>query len=210
MELCYERLEKEWFVLTEDYHHPLTLRKIWGNDPRLDEYVNLTGLLPDEIFVVTVPKGFVTDLASVPKAAWPLFPPEGKYGAAAAVHDLLYQKKNAGGFYSNTPCGFLSSVCGKTLADRIFLAMMKEYDVDGLTYTLFFKAVDTFGWPSYVDDNSRCSYTRPTVNTYVFSHNYEFFREDVEPAFTADELMKLERVQGNARFPNIKRTFIRR
>ena len=40
--------------------------------------------------LVMVPVGFVTDLASVPRALWDLFPPEGRYTEAAIVHDYLY------------------------------------------------------------------------------------------------------------------------
>lgn len=38
---------------------------------------------------VTVPAGYLTDGASVPRALWPLIPPWGAYGQAAVVHDLL-------------------------------------------------------------------------------------------------------------------------
>ena len=36
-----------------------------------------------------VPARFKTDLASVPRFAWYLFPPSGEYAAAAALHDYL-------------------------------------------------------------------------------------------------------------------------
>lgn len=38
---------------------------------------------------VTVPAGYLTDGASVPRALWSLIPPWGAYGQAAVVHDLL-------------------------------------------------------------------------------------------------------------------------
>lgn len=38
---------------------------------------------------VNVPDGFVTDGASVPRWAWPVFPPVGRYFAAAVVHDYV-------------------------------------------------------------------------------------------------------------------------
>lgn len=38
---------------------------------------------------VTVPSGYLTDGASVPRALWALIPPWGAYGQAAVVHDLL-------------------------------------------------------------------------------------------------------------------------
>ena len=39
---------------------------------------------------VEVPKGFVTDLASVPAILWSVFPKTGRYAYAAIVHDYLY------------------------------------------------------------------------------------------------------------------------
>ena len=38
---------------------------------------------------VTVPAGYLTDGASVPKVFWNIIPPWGKYGQAAVVHDLV-------------------------------------------------------------------------------------------------------------------------
>jgi hypothetical protein len=39
---------------------------------------------------ITIPVGFTTDFASVPKAFWNLLPPWGKYGCACVLHDWLY------------------------------------------------------------------------------------------------------------------------
>ena len=39
--------------------------------------------------VISVPTGFKTDFASVPRLFWWLLPPWGKYGKAAVVHDYL-------------------------------------------------------------------------------------------------------------------------
>jgi uncharacterized protein DUF1353 len=43
---------------------------------------------------ITVPEGFVTDLASVPRFFWPFVSPIGKYDDACVLHDWLY---NVGG-----------------------------------------------------------------------------------------------------------------
>lgn len=40
-------------------------------------------------FVIRVPAGFVTDLASVPRALWGILPPHGRYAKAAILHDYL-------------------------------------------------------------------------------------------------------------------------
>lgn len=48
------------------------------------------GAFPSER-VITVPKGFLTDLASIPRFLWSVFPPDGEYAKAAVVHDYLYR-----------------------------------------------------------------------------------------------------------------------
>ncbi len=40
-------------------------------------------------FDYRVPVGFFTDLASVPKFLWWLFPPHGKYTRASIIHDYM-------------------------------------------------------------------------------------------------------------------------
>ncbi len=42
---------------------------------------------------VTVPAGFKTDFASVPRFLWSIFPPSGEYAPAAIVHDYLYSSR---------------------------------------------------------------------------------------------------------------------
>jgi hypothetical protein len=39
---------------------------------------------------VTVPAGFKTDLASIPRGLWNILPKSGRYDRAAVVHDFLY------------------------------------------------------------------------------------------------------------------------
>ena len=38
---------------------------------------------------VTVPRGFVTDAATIPMGLWPVFPPDGPWIRAAVIHDYL-------------------------------------------------------------------------------------------------------------------------
>ena len=40
--------------------------------------------------VITVPAGFVTDLASIPRLVWSFYPPDGPWVKAAIIHDFLY------------------------------------------------------------------------------------------------------------------------
>lgn len=47
---------------------------------------------PDGCQFVSIPKGFVTDFASIPRGLWNLFPPAaGKHSKAAVVHDAIYK-----------------------------------------------------------------------------------------------------------------------
>ena len=41
--------------------------------------------------VIKVPKGFVTDFASVPQFLWAWFPFWGRHGKGAVIHDRLYE-----------------------------------------------------------------------------------------------------------------------
>lgn len=41
--------------------------------------------------VVKVPKGFITDGASIPRVLWIILPPWGSYGQAAVLHDYLIE-----------------------------------------------------------------------------------------------------------------------
>src|SRR5690349_14174251 len=46
----------------------------------------------DKLGPITVPAGFQTDLASIPRGLWNILPPIGGYDKAAVVHDYLYAK----------------------------------------------------------------------------------------------------------------------
>ncbi len=43
--------------------------------------------------LVSIPRGFTTDLASTPRLLWAIFPPFGAYLEAAVLHDALYRQK---------------------------------------------------------------------------------------------------------------------
>ena len=60
---------------------------------------------------VTVPSGFVTDGASVPRLFWSFFNPAGELFEAAIVHDYLYAGR----------------IGTKKQADRLFYEIAKQY-----------------------------------------------------------------------------------
>lgn len=83
--------------------------------------------------VIRVPAGFVTDLASVPRALWAVLPPHGKYAKAAIIHDYLYTK-------GEVP---------RLEADRVFSEAMEVLGVPKWKRKLMYWAVRAFGAGSY-------------------------------------------------------------
>ena len=117
--------------------------------------------------VITIPAGFVTDFASSPRIFWPVLSPWGKWGKAAVVHDLLYQRQGYGEW--RTKIQWLSAkgkeVDGETLgamphlypffdwtpttrkwADHIFLEAMGVLGVAPWRRRLMYWGVRLFGW----------------------------------------------------------------
>jgi hypothetical protein len=90
-------------------------------------------LKEDEGDKVSVPAGFVTDFASIPRYFWKALPRWGKYGNAAVVHDYLY----ATGLRKRKEC------------DEIFLEAMSVLDVPLWKRYAMFYAVRWFGWIGY-------------------------------------------------------------
>ena len=85
----------------------------------------------------SVPVGFITDFASIPRIAWSIFPPTGKYGKAAVIHDFIYQRG----------LGLTQKE-----ADGVFLDAMEELNVGFWTrYTLhrFLRIGGFVAWGRY-------------------------------------------------------------
>lgn len=211
LDLKYKLLEGRWFVVTDDFWVPFTLRTLYRGQLGLDNMVFLSGVHPDETMYVTVPAGFVTDLASIPDALQPMLRPEGPWTAAACVHDLLYQKAPSPVPYPDTPEGNLSRACDKQMADLLFLRIMESSGVDKVTRLAFYEAVKNFGWPSYADKNDNPhQYSYPSVVdvTLNYARNYLFFRERIENAIPEHERFDFRfKTCVNGRYQNIKRAF---
>lgn len=65
-------------------------RSLWGLQR------NLSYTAGDAGDVITVPAGFVTDLASIPRLVWSFYPPDGPWVKAAIIHDFLYDTQGTG------------------------------------------------------------------------------------------------------------------
>jgi hypothetical protein len=100
--------------------------------------------------VITVPAGFITDLASIPRLFWNILPPFGKYTAAAVVHDWIYRNHA----YPRATC------------DAILLEAMQLCGVRWFPRQLIYRNVRAFGWSAW-------SAERPlTIDpTFISPHN---------------------------------------
>lgn len=84
-----------------------------------------------------VPKDFITDLASVPRLFWSIYPPQGAgkkqdYSAPAVLHDYLYDKT----------CIYVVS---RKEADDIFLEAMTALKVGRFCKYILYYSVRLFG-----------------------------------------------------------------
>lgn len=85
---------------------------------------------------IRVPKGFKTNLASVPRLFWPLIGPFGKWTMAAIVHDYLYDKECVNKFTRKE-------------ADLVFYEAMRYHHVNTITARVMYYMVRLFGKGSY-------------------------------------------------------------
>lgn len=83
--------------------------------------------------IIRVPAGFVTDLASIPRALWGIFPPHGRWAKAAIVHDYMY----------------VTAYRSKAHADSVFREAMGVLGVPGWKQVLMYTAVKLFGRGNY-------------------------------------------------------------
>jgi hypothetical protein len=92
-------------------------------------------------FIVIVPRGFVTDFASIPQPLQILrgrLTTTGRYGNAAVVHDYLYWRQD----------------CTREQADNILAIAMKEAGVPLLERKLVYEAVRRFGQSAWDENRS--------------------------------------------------------
>ena len=81
---------------------------------------------------LTVPIGFISDLASIPRPFRVFWAPYGRYIRASIIHDYLWAHPD----YS------------KQDANDIFLEVMIEDNVSFVTRNIFYFAVNVYAWLS--------------------------------------------------------------
>lgn len=95
----------------------------------------------------TVPKGFVSDFASIPQLLWPAFNPnEFKVIPPAILHDFMYACPND---------------VSRAEADSIFYSALIDNLVNPVKAYAYYIAVRLFGWKYYNKDN-HCEFTHKT------------------------------------------------
>jgi hypothetical protein len=83
---------------------------------------------------IKVPKGFVTDFASIPQPLWSIgLSPQGRYSKAAIIHDYLYWTQD----------------CTKDQADNILMIAMQESGVSSTKAREIYAGVHLAGNPSW-------------------------------------------------------------
>lgn len=94
--------------------------------------------ISEQTFELTVPKNFLTDLASIPRFAWWLIAPF-EVSRAAVVHDYLYRQLRQHSKKDSR---------ARAAADAIFLQAMEEMEPPAPAYKryLAYWAVRMFGW----------------------------------------------------------------
>lgn len=87
----------------------------------------------------TVPSGFVTDFASIPRVFWSLLPPDGTYTYAAIIHDYLYW----------------SQAGTRADADLVLKYAMEEFNVNAAAVAAIYSGVRVGGQFAWDDNRSR-------------------------------------------------------
>ena len=190
--VLYERYHGKWFILLADYRMSFTLAELYEGRPDLcQRMVTATGVDANTVLEIVAPKGFVTDLASIPEIFHNVgLTPTGPWEEAGTLHDPLSQ---------------LTLHCNKDFADRLFALGLRRSKVNIVLRKAMQQAVVTYGWGAYADLNTDALYPIPEHIAFNPVRNYLFFRKPGE-----DAIGKLgDNVTfANVQFPNIKRAFL--
>ena len=101
----------------------------------------------DLIGTVTVPAGFVTDLASVPRLPFVFWFYGDRARKPAVVHDAIYQQ-------GSHP---------RDVADEVFAEAMQALGIAAWTRGPMWAAVRLFGWSAYRSGDARREAMNPTL-----------------------------------------------
>lgn len=126
-------------VLLEDRAHAATRqgRQTWAVAEPLTYYTQ-------DGHTITLPAGFVTDLASIPQPFTGIFIPSGAYTLAAVVHDYLCDTRGTGVWHDH-PSGVTRRPYTSAEAADVLLQAMEDLKVARFTRLCIWAAVRLFG-----------------------------------------------------------------
>jgi len=124
-------------------------RSLWGLQREL---TYRTGSDKDE--VIAVPAGFVTDLASIPRAVWSFFPPDGPWVKGAVIHDFLYFTQGDGEWYGRVGIT-RAKPYSRAEADHILREAMADRGIGAWAQFVIWSAVRLGGWIGWARKHKR-------------------------------------------------------
>lgn len=116
-----------------------------GSNWVLEETLNYQ--LKETDLVISVPRGFVTDFASIPRIAWTVMAPTDRPGRAGIVHDFLYWDQG----------------CTREQADKIMLLGMNETSVGRAQRAIIYRALRLAGQHAWDDNAGERTAGKPRV-----------------------------------------------
>lgn len=124
-------------VLLDNKHAPSIKdgRSLWGM------YEDLNYKPGDMTYDIRVPRGFVTDLASIPRWGWAILPPDGPWVKAAVIHDYLYSTGGTGVWKKHPPSITRPEPYSRAEADRILDEAMESRGVGAVWRFVIYWAV---------------------------------------------------------------------
>lgn len=147
-----EIMERRVRILGTDLPNPLIKFNSIENMWELMENITIKKMYLDDNneYELFIEKGFLFDLASVPRILWPLIAPFELSIIAPLVHDYLYILKGRlylkGNILSNKSQDSTIYKITRDQADSIFLAHMRDEKIGKIKSKLAYWAVNFFGW----------------------------------------------------------------
>jgi hypothetical protein len=112
-----------------------------------DFHVQVEDKDKNEAYAIIVPRGFLTDFASVPRIPFAYMLYGGIGNKAAVIHDALYS------CWSGILCVNLRTghthPRDRAWADKVFYCMLKALGIHPFKSYMMYKAVRLFGWKFY-------------------------------------------------------------
>lgn len=132
--------------------------------------------------IITIPAGYLTDGASVPRVFWSLIPPWGNYGQAAVLHDWLCEN----GYVMVN--GIIDNIDRKQ-ADDIFLEAMGVLKVPKYKSIIMYYAIRAFCYLTKTT-KTKGDPTKQLVEYYVRDN----IKQGKDPNLTETQIEDIKKV----------------